>query len=83
MFNNLHAEMARQGHNIKTLAGILQITPKSAGKKLSGKSDWTLSEMMVVKNIYPSRSLDYLFAINLDSNVQGQKRGEIVQLVPR
>ena len=62
MFHNLRAEMAREGLNIIAVAKAIKVTPKSAGKKLSGKTEFTLTEIQTIKTkLFPSLSLDYLF----------------------
>lgn len=62
MFPNLRAEMARKGLDNKTLSMGLGVSPKTLSNKLSGKSEFTLSEIVRIKNQYfPNLSLEYLF----------------------
>lgn len=62
MFHNLRAEMARQSLNIRKVAAVINVCPKSLGAKLSGKTEFTRIEMVTIKNqLFPNQSLDYLF----------------------
>ncbi|MGE5398086.1 MAG: hypothetical protein ACM3MK_11220 [Chitinophagales bacterium] len=62
MFRNLRAEMARQGLKRKTTASILNISTKSVSSKMSGKTEWTRSEMVTIQTkLFPNLTLDYLF----------------------
>ena len=52
LYPDLVAEMARNGDYQKTLAKLLEITEASVTNKLSGKSQWTISEIDKICNHY-------------------------------
>lgn len=52
LYPELVAEMARHGDYQKTLAKLLKITEASITNKLSGKSQWTISEIDKICNYY-------------------------------
>lgn len=62
MFNNLNAEMGRNKITIKALSEKTGIGYESLKNKMSGVTEFKRSEMMAIKNEFPSFSLDYLFA---------------------
>ena len=63
MFFNLNAEMGRAKLNIKKLAEISGINYESLKLKLRGVTEFKLWEMMAIKkNVFPDKTLDYLFA---------------------
>ena len=63
MFFNLNAEMGRAKLNIKKLAEISGINYESLKLKLRGVTGFKLCEMMAIKkNVFPDKTLDYLFA---------------------
>lgn len=61
MFFGLTIEMAKTDMETSDLAKALGINPKAAKKKLKGKSDFTMTEMVKIKKIFPEKTLDYLF----------------------
>lgn len=62
MFRNLRAEMARYGVKPKHIAATLGYSRKTTGKRLNGKSDFTLSEMKKIRDKhFPHMTLDALF----------------------
>lgn len=62
MFPNLRAEMARKGITSKRLSIVIGVSPKTLSNKLYGRSEFTLAEMLAIKNrLFPDLSLDYLF----------------------
>jgi hypothetical protein len=69
MFGNLRAEMARNKMTGTDMANVLHITHQSFYKKMSGETDFTLSQMRMIqlhlKAVNPSEkenyTLDYLF----------------------
>lgn len=61
MFRNLNAELARKGMSTMNLADVLGVSKKTANNKLSGRSEFTLSEIKKISGIFPGASLDYLF----------------------
>ena len=64
-FMNLKAEMVRNGLTVKDISTHLNITDKSLRNKLSGSSDFTLSQAYKIKTVFfPKLSTDYLFETN-------------------
>lgn len=62
MFPNLKAEMARRNIKVKDLASSIGVAPKTVYNRLSGRTEFTLSEMLTIKRHYfPDLTLDYLF----------------------
>lgn len=67
MFPNLEAEMARLKITQAKMAEVLGIRPTTLSFKLNGKSPLSLKECVKIKNeIFPDKSLDYLFATDAD-----------------
>lgn len=66
MFNNLKAEMIRRNVSIKELAERTKMNYRTLARKISGKSDFVLSEMEAIKAELkdPILTLDLLFAKN-------------------
>lgn len=52
LYPNLVGEMAKNGDNQKTLAKILGITHASVCRRLSGKSEWTISDIDTICKHY-------------------------------
>jgi transcriptional regulator with XRE-family HTH domain len=44
----VRAELARQGHSIADLADCLGVTPHTAGRRLSGRTDFTAVELVQI-----------------------------------
>ncbi len=62
MFPNLRAEMARKNIKYVAIAEILGISYDSVINKISGKTDFTRSEIFKIRDIlFPDLSLEYLF----------------------
>lgn len=69
MFGNLRAEMSRNKISGTDMANVLHISHQSFYSKMSGKSDFTLSQMMMIQlHLQNANSaekehytLDYLF----------------------
>ena len=62
MFPNLLAEMAANGQiTQKSLAQELGLTEKTMSAKLTGQTEFKLSEMIAIKHKF-NKSLDYLFS---------------------
>lgn len=59
LYPNIRAEMGRHDLTIKELAGNLGLSTNSVSFKLSGKREFTLSEIERIANLF-SCSLDYL-----------------------
>ncbi len=66
MFNNLKAEMIRRNISVKELAERTKMNYRTLARKISGKSDFMLSEMEAIKAELkdPILTLDFLFAKN-------------------
>lgn len=61
MFPNLKAEMARYDITRAQIINALNITQKSYSNKMSGRTEFTLSEIKRIKKMFPGLSLEYLF----------------------
>jgi len=62
LYPTLRAEMARKGLKAVDVAKAIGISDKTAYKKLSGASPFTLSETIKVRDKYfPSMSIEELF----------------------
>lgn len=62
MYDNLRAEMARNGITVKQLSQVLGVSLKTASNRLSGKTDFTLNEALKInRELFPKCKLDYLF----------------------
>ena len=61
MFSNKNAEMARKKLTIKSLAEKTGINYESLKNKMSGSTEFKRSEMISIKKVFPTCSLDYLF----------------------
>lgn len=66
MFRNLIAEMARAGYTYKAMAEEIGIGEVAYSKKVNGKTNWTVTEMVIIQDILnkklgTSYTLDYLF----------------------
>ncbi|HHX63135.1 MAG TPA: hypothetical protein GX707_20855 [Epulopiscium sp.] len=63
MFPNLRAEMARKNIKNTDIAKELTVTYDSISNKNRGKTEYSLSEVLKIRNVFfPGMSLDYLFA---------------------
>lgn len=62
MFPNLDAELARKNISTKELAKMIGTSEKTANNKRAGRTEFTLSEIKIISSLFPSVSLDYLFA---------------------
>lgn len=67
MFNNLNAELARHGLKAGDIAKLLGVAPKTAANKLAGRTEFTLSEIKKIANLFPDLSITYLFADSTES----------------
>lgn len=61
MFRNLNAELARADKGHKDLAIALDVSVKTISNKMQGYSEFTLSEIMAVAELFPNSSVEYLF----------------------
>lgn len=64
MYKNLEAEMARNGISKTLLAQKLNLSQKGLYLKLSGETDFTLTEIKKIQNLFKGLTLEYLFADN-------------------
>lgn len=51
-YPELEAEMARNGDSQRYLASKLEIDPASVSRKLTGKQDWTITEIKKICELY-------------------------------
>lgn len=77
MFNNLKAEMIRRNISIKELAERIKMNYRTLARKISGKSDFMLSEMEAIKAELkdPILTLDLLFAKSNYISIGDYKNG--------
>ena len=62
MFPNIYREMAAHDRmTIKQLADHVGISPESMSNKLNGRTQFKLSEMSSIQNLFNSYTLDELF----------------------
>jgi DNA-binding XRE family transcriptional regulator len=64
---NLEAELARISMSKDMLSKELGISRKCLYLKMSGKTDFTLTEMKKIQSILSQFTLEYLFASNNES----------------
>ena len=63
MYGNLSSELRRKNIAKKVIADMLGCTEKTINNKMSGKTDFTISEaFMIHKNLLPEFDMDYIFA---------------------
>lgn len=63
-FHNLEIEMVRAKITQNQLAGIVGVTPSTLSLKLTGKSNLSLEECLIIrKALQTELSIDYLFAV--------------------
>ena len=63
-FHNLEVEMVRAKITQNQLAGIVGVTPSTLSLKLTGKSNLSLEECLIIrKALQTELSIDYLFAV--------------------
>ena len=62
MYNNLRAELARIGRSTADTAKIIGISERAAYNKIYGRTDFTISEAMKLRNaLFPWADIEYLF----------------------
>jgi predicted transcriptional regulator len=59
-YPNLVAEMARRGETQRTISKLLNLTNNSVHRKMTGKSEWTISEIEILCE-YFNKDYDELF----------------------
>lgn len=62
MFTNLKKVLEEKHINNTTLAKILGVDAKSIFNKLSGMTEWKLSEIRKIQELCPEYSMEWLFA---------------------
>ena len=63
MFPNLKAEMARKNVTISDLARAIHRTDRSVRGKVSGKGDFSWSEINAIRDqFFHGQSIEYLFS---------------------
>lgn len=63
MFTNLKKVLEEKHINNTTLAKILGVDAKSIFNKLSGTTEWKLSEIRKIQELCPEYSMEWLFAV--------------------
>ena len=67
MFKNLKQVMALKSMSNNDLAEFLELTRKTVDNKISGTTEWTLSEILRVKKfLFPEYDVDWLFQYDAD-----------------
>lgn len=62
MFPNLAKELKNKGITYKAVAGLIGCSEKSVQNKMSGITDFTLTEVLLInENMFPEYELRYLF----------------------
>lgn len=61
-FPVLEAEIAKNGIKKKDIAKALGIKDRTLSLKLTGKTEFVLSEIMYIRSLFPECSVDELFA---------------------
>ena len=65
MFPNIYKEMATHNRmTLKQLAAYLGISAESMSNKLNGKTQFKLSEMSAIQQLFDGYTLDELFRVN-------------------
>ena len=67
-FNRLRGKMCELGYTQKKLATELKMTVQTLNAKLNGRSDFTLKELLKLKNILALEILDDFFLISSPKN---------------
>ncbi len=68
-FVNIKIEMTRAGINVSDVANEMNISPQALYQKINGKTEFTLKDMNLLRNILMKHigenlTLDYLFGGN-------------------
>lgn len=75
MFPNLQAEIVRNGFVKRSIAESIGVSPRSLTNKLNGRTEFTRSEMITIREEYfPNASANYLFSFGED---QPRKKQEV------
>lgn len=62
MFENLRHELMRKNISMVAFAKILGCSEKSVQNKLNGVTEFTLSEVRTILELFPQFKLGYIFA---------------------
>ena len=62
MYNNLRKALREKRITNKQYADLLGVTEKSVDNKLSGRTEFTLSEVQKTRALFSEYTLDFLFA---------------------
>lgn len=60
-FPNLEAEISKSGVKKKDIAKILTIHPRTLSLKMTGKTEFLLSEALYIHSLFPSVPVEELF----------------------
>lgn len=60
-YPNLEAEIARRGINVKDMLEKLNLTYRTFARRMSGVSEFHLSEIITIMAIFPDQALEKLF----------------------
>lgn len=63
MFNNLRNELRTKNISLAAYSKIIGCNEKSVQNKLSGVTEFTLSEIKATLDVFPEFRLEYLFAV--------------------
>lgn len=61
VYANLKAEIVKSNIPIKRIAKWMNISLESLKEKIHCKQDFTLSEVMIILEVFPQLSFEYLF----------------------
>lgn len=70
MLYNLRREMRYEGITYKDLAKMLNLSPKTVGQKINQITDFTRGEIFQIKQLFPEKTYEYLFADMQSGQVQ-------------
>ena len=62
MFANLRIALQRKNIAIEAYARYLGVTAKTVNNKMSGETEFTLSEVQATMKLLPEYNIDFLFA---------------------
>lgn len=61
MFNNLKAEMARNGIEVNVLAKELGISRVALSSRINGRTEFKMTEVNKILEMFPNLTFEYLF----------------------
>lgn len=78
MFPNLQAEIVRNGFVKRSIAESIGVSPRSLTNKLNGRTEFTRSEMITIREEYfPNASANYLFSFGEDQPRKKTRSGKV------